>query len=521
MYLPDSAPDLPGSPPSGEAARPAVLSILDLYEANERNIERLASNDIDAVLSDDTSTLPTATRQVLRGALLHAATAGALSKGEDDRPVDDPTEDLPDPTLDPAACDETLVRWKGLTESLSDLPSAAQAAQKIGQTFSLFVAGPAAPLAIKLVASAAHALLYGMGGAIDEPTRKAFVAAVSLSTGSISLAGSVVALAVAYTYHKNIKTKEDQRQRNEQRGSSMPNAGVGGSLKDLSARQVKPDNFNTLAATRIADSDLPRAIFYDATVTFWDDVLEQIRAPKLADLWSSMGIEPAVFDIRSPEQADRIIEEHTRRLLGPGTTPDRAASLTEVVVQGSPHESSGLIIESGSSRSSRSSSSSGSSGSSSSLINERGQDRHLVTDFGQANAPQDLGDFVDDSMVDRNEDKKLAAVYEQTYIDVVLDQLGIETSDWTRFVDLVPTVVWLDLGNLLRWMLSPDRDPAELNRWSPQVRKACRQLATQVSNDITSAFTDAERSAFRRFAKQLKTLESEASKGDMRSEASV
>lgn len=501
MYLPQPA----GSPQSGEAPRHAALAVLELYEANERNIELLASNHVAALLSDESSTLPPASRQVLRGALLHAAGAGASAEDEGGGPAGDARGELSGRPLDPAACDETLVRWKGLTESLSDLPSAAQAAQKIGQTFSLFVAGPAAPLAIKLVASAAQAVVYGMGGAIDEPTRKAINAAITLGGGSISTVGSVVAMFVVLSYHINIKTKEAQRQRNEARGASIANAGVGGSLKQLSASQSKPGSFDTLAAASIPAENRPDIIPFDATLTFWNDVLEQIRAPSFAEFRSYLGIEPAVFDIGSPEEADRLIQHHTRRLLGRDAASNHGAPLSEVVVQGSPRGSGSLVSESDPYDSSGSSSEK----------NARGPD------LGPANALHWAQDTVDDSMVDRNEDSRRAAVYDQLCIEAVLDQLGIDTSRWECFVGSASALVWLNLGNLIRWMSLPDRQPAGLDRWSPQLRNACRQLAQRVSNDETAAFKKAERSAFRSVAKRLRDLESEAPKGDLRSEASV
>ncbi|VTU35633.1 hypothetical protein [Variovorax sp. PBL-E5] len=298
-----------------EGARKAQ-AILILYEENEKNIKHLNEGKLDELLSDR-STLPDDSKAIFQGALLCAQSHGVEHKSEDNR----------------------LAELKGLTESLSDLASVNQAAQKVGQNFLLVAAGPATPLAFKLITNAIQSFAYGFASAnfptgtdswqalnstalnstadtfADYATRKQIINIVGGVGSSAAIVGSIVGLFIAYSAHENIATKELHRGRDRERGAAMPNAGIlDYRFSNALFGDHKPTGFKTLAATQIPDADRPDPVGYDRKATLLSDAWEQMKAPANTPLWKYLQLDPAQFDIQTLEEADALAAAYQQKL---------------------------------------------------------------------------------------------------------------------------------------------------------------------------------------------------------------
>jgi hypothetical protein len=276
--------------------------ILDLYAENEVNIARFKAKDFDELLGERNATLPNETKRIFRGALKHAA--GVASKDESRKEGDEKPQSFEE-------CDDTLAEWKGLTESLSDLGSVNQAAQKIGQTVALFVAGPTTPLVLKLMSSMVQAVLYGHVAFkdLDPDARKVLLGAIkdtAVTGNAVSIVGSCVALVVAYSAHENIATKARHRQRDRSAGAAMPNAGIW-STPFMTWILSKPTGFETLAARQILSSPDPTP--YTRQVNLAGDILDEVLAPSLRKIGEYLGIKPTSFIFETEEDAQAMIKE--------------------------------------------------------------------------------------------------------------------------------------------------------------------------------------------------------------------
>ena len=280
--------DSKGHGASEEGIRKA-LNILKLYEENEENISRLEDGEIDELLGDD-STLPDDSKNMLEGALKYAA----FDKEEF------------------AKWDDELASKKGKTESLSDLASVNQLTQKIGMNFAKIIAGPSGPLLLKLIASAIQSILYAASSANEY---RSLIKYISASANALSILGPIIGLFLAKATHEHIAKKELHRQRDRERGPSMPNAGISDySYLNALRGQDGPTGFDTLAAKRIPVKDLPRVVPYDRQTTTASDIWAQMQAPEFRKFLEYLKLKPASFDIETLKEADKLKEDFQTEL---------------------------------------------------------------------------------------------------------------------------------------------------------------------------------------------------------------
>ena len=268
-----------------------AIEILKQYENNERNIALLTDGKIEDLLSNE-STLPQATKDVLSGAL-------AFASG--------------DTTEMNRRFDDQLAIWKGLTESLTDLGSINQAAQKVAQMFPLYVGGPVTPLMIKALVCSIQACLYaGVSGEASSEVRQQLLDAINglnIAGNATSFGAALFAFSIAYSAYEHIAVKELDRARDAaERGAAMPNAGLD-ALNFISSffKESKPENFNTLAAAPIVEQPQPQP--YESQGTFAADVKKQIEAPDLSKWLAYFNLKPATFEFRSKEDAKNKMME--------------------------------------------------------------------------------------------------------------------------------------------------------------------------------------------------------------------
>jgi hypothetical protein len=181
-----------------------IYANLKLYEDNETNIALAEKRNLIALLSSS-STLPVSTRKYLYLSLQ----AGKRVKLEGNEDILSPEE---------MHADNVLCHQKGCCESLVDIPSSYQAAQKIGQAFSFIIGGAYSVALLKVLVAfvtlcTCLSFIIFVGPTEDNKARgKYYVSLISVTGAIINIFGTAFAgLVAAFAYHHHIVVKASQR----------------------------------------------------------------------------------------------------------------------------------------------------------------------------------------------------------------------------------------------------------------------------------------------------------------------
>lgn len=273
---------------------PHIERISKLYFENEKSIELLAKGDLDALLKGIDSPLPFPTQQMLLGALKVALGGPEAANPENQAHYD------------------RLSKLKGHTESLCDIGSINQTAQKLGQALAWGVAGSSSFNALKTFGSAIQAALMFTG-----EDYSAAIRGVALGVSSIQAVGSVFAMALGYSYQKFISKKALHRQRDKDK-ASMPNSGVmNRPWIRMDRMQQQVTEYRTLAAHQIDKQDVEGLVLdYVSDGSLIKDMVAQMGAVnlnpfKLAKYMQAKGGKLAPLNDKTSEQ---LISEARKQL---------------------------------------------------------------------------------------------------------------------------------------------------------------------------------------------------------------
>ena len=183
------------------------------------------------------------------------------------------------PSDEEQAADKALQRLKGFAERESRAQTQAQVAHKLGQQFAFIIAGSASPALIK-----SFSLVFEAGFKLN-PHLESVADGVKGTFGLFIVVGQLINSVLVYSYHKNVSTKNIQKQRNKDADiADMPNAGFLWAtnidfLSPLSSpEKTQTKGFRTLASTPIPHIDVDQRVDFEPEIPLRNDAWEQMMA---------------------------------------------------------------------------------------------------------------------------------------------------------------------------------------------------------------------------------------------------
>lgn len=322
-------------------------TLLALYEQNLVNIDHAGNNNLQALLGPG-STLPEASRTLLASSLRHAQAPKHL-------PPSDPRHAEVQAYLQSATGkfdarqDDLLAEKFGQTERRTNTGNINQSAQKMGQSYMWLIAGSGGPTTVKAIATGVSEGLQMVGGYTDPTLNKAALG-VKVAGNLISITGSFIGLFLGYSYHKFILQKNLDRVRDvELQVPSVANSSVLSigdrdfmTLLSLDRIQGRVSHHETLLAAPIPAATLPAplqdfkqfvmqllpaflgqgnteagaptlpplpAMPYESKTTFVHDVLVQMKAAPLSEMFRYWSMPHGGLTDITPEDIETIVKE--------------------------------------------------------------------------------------------------------------------------------------------------------------------------------------------------------------------
>lgn len=322
-------------------------TILALYEQNLINIDHAGKNNLQALLGPG-STLPESSQAVLACSLRHAQAPKHL-------PTTDPRHAGVQAYLDSdlgqedAKQDDRLAERFGQTERRNNTGNINQSAQKMGQSYAKVIGGSGGPTTIKAIATGVSEGLRMAGGYVD-PVLNTAAIGVKLAGNVVSIVGSTMGIFLGYAFHKFILQKNLDRARDvELKVPSMANASVLSiedrdfmTLLSLDRLRGRVTQHDTLLATPIPAATLPAplqdfkqfvlqllpaflghapaapdaptlpplpALRYESKTTFVQDILVQMQAATLRDMFTAWATPHGELAEMSEQDIEAIVKE--------------------------------------------------------------------------------------------------------------------------------------------------------------------------------------------------------------------